>query len=71
MYCIYKPETIQKLIHMIHHMHIKTTWNENLFVGKLNHWYQWYLSEGVVPYAINSILYVTTLRGKYFKMYKN
>ena len=51
-------------------MHNKTC-NENLFVGKLKYWYQWYLSEeGAVHYAINSILYITTLREKYVKMYE-
>ena len=52
-------------------MNYKTTWNGTLFVGKLNHWYQWYLSEdGTVHYAINSILYDATLREKYIIMYK-
>ena len=38
----------------MHHIHNKTTWNENLFVGKLCKWYQWCLSEeGAVHYAIN------------------
>ena len=56
----------------MHHMHNKTTWNENLFVGKLNHWYQWYLSEGAVHYAVNLILYITILRVKYvLKCMKN
>ena len=45
MYGIYNLETIEKLINTIHHMHNKTTWNENLFVGKLKYWYQWYLFE--------------------------
>ena len=36
MYGIYNAETIEKLINMIHNMHNKTTWNEKLFVGKLN-----------------------------------
>ena len=72
MYSIYNSETIEKkLINTIHHMHNKTTRNENLFVGKLNKWYQWYLSEeGALHYAINSILYITTLREKYIKIYE-
>ena len=50
-------------------MHNKTTWNEKLFVGKLNNWYQWYLSvEGAVHYTINSILYIDTFRKKYITM---
>ena len=47
-------------------MHNKTNWNENLLVGKLKYWYQLHLSEeGAVHYAINLILYITTLREKY------
>ena len=53
-------------------MHNKTTWNENLFVGKLNYWYRWYLSEErAVDNNISPILYITTLREKYIKMYEN
>ena len=57
---------------MMYHMHNKTMWNENLFLYKLNHWYQWHLSnEGAVHYAINSIVYTMTLREKYIKMYES
>ena len=69
MYGIYNSDTLEKLINTMHKMHNNTTWNEKLFVGKLNKWYQWYLSkDGAVHYAINSILYITTLREKYVKM---
>ena len=51
-------------------MYNTKTWNERLFVGKLTHWFNWYLSEGVVFYAINYILYINTLRKKYNKMYE-
>ena len=69
LYGIYNSETIEKLINTIQKMH-KTTWNDNLFVGKLNKWFQWYLSKDrAVHNAINSMLYVTTLREKYVKMY--
>ena len=45
MYDNYNSKTIEKLINTIHHMHNKTTWNEDLFVGKLMYWYHWYLSK--------------------------
>ena len=52
-------------------MYNKTTWNKKLFVGKLNNWYQWYLSkDGVGHYAINSLLYITMMRIKYVRMYE-
>ena len=71
-YSIYNSDTLEKLINTVHKMHNKTTWSEKLFAGKLNNWYQWYLSEDrAVHYAINSILYIITLRGKYAKMHEN
>ena len=42
-----------------------------LFASKLTHWFNWYISEeGVVHYAINSILHISTLKEKYKKMYE-
>ena len=35
---------LEDSINTVHNMHNKTTLNETLFVGKLNNWYQWYLS---------------------------
>ena len=65
MYDIYNSEMTEKLINMIQYMHNKTPWNEKLFSGKLNNWFQWYISEeGAIYYAINSILYIATLREK-------
>ena len=72
MYGIYNSDSLEKLISTVHKMHNKTTWNEKLFACKLNDWYQWYLTkEGVEHYAINSLLYITTKREKYVKMYEN
>ena len=71
MYDIYNSETLEKLINIVHKMHNKTTWNEKLFPGKFNNWYQWYLSkDGVEHYAINSLLYIITMKEKYVKMYE-
>ena len=68
-YSIYNSDTWEKLINTVHKMHNKTTWNEKPFVGKLNNWYQWYLSkDGIVHYAINSLLYITTMGEKYVRM---
>ena len=55
----------------MHRLHNQTTWNEKLFVGKIDDWYHWYLSEkGVGHYAINSLIILTTAREKYVKMYE-
>ena len=71
-YGIYNSGTLEKLINTGHKMQNKTTWIEKLFVVKLNKWYQYYLSrDRAVHYAINSILYITTLREGYVKMYEN
>ena len=48
-----------------------TTWNERTFAGKLHDWMEIYSQdEGVCNYAINSILFLTTVCKKYVKMYK-
>ena len=49
-----------------------TTWNERTFAGKLHDWMEIYSQdEGVRNYAINSVLFLTTVRGKYVKMYES
>ena len=71
MYGIYNSDTLEKLINTIYKIHNTTTWNENLFAGKLNHCFYWYLSkDGDGHYAINSILYLTTLKENYVKIYE-
>ena len=40
--------------------------------GQIKDWYNWYLTtKGINHYAINSILFLTTVREKYVKMYEN
>ena len=66
MYSIYNSDTLEKLSSTVHEMLNKTTWNEKLFVGKLNNWYQWYLTtEGVENYTIISLFYITMMQEKY------
>ena len=51
-------------------MHNTTTWKEKIFAGKIHDWLELYFHvEGVHHYAISSILYLTTIREKYIKMY--
>ena len=55
----------------MHRIHNTTMWKERTFAGKLNQMYGLYLNqEGVCHFAINSVLYLTTFRGKYLKMYE-
>ena len=52
-------------------MHNTTSWNEKIFAGKIHAWFQWYLSKnGVGHYAKHSVLFLTTIREKYVKMYE-
>ena len=42
-----------------------------LFAGKLHDWMELYAQyEGMHNYAINSVLFLTTIREKYIKMYE-
>ena len=71
--CIYNAETLEKLIDTIHHMHNITTPNEKLFTGQLNTAYMLYINthgtQGKQHYAIHSLLYLGTIKEKYFQMY--
>ena len=71
MYGIYNSDTLETLIDTVHRLHNQTIWNEQLFAGKINSWYGWYLSEkGVDHYDINSLLFHNTAREKYVRMYE-
>ena len=71
MYGIYNSDTLEDLIKTVHKLHNTTTWNEKLFSGQIKDWYSWYLTtRSINQYAINSILFLTTVREKYVKMYE-
>ena len=71
MYGVYNSDTLTDLIDMVHRMQTFTTWNEKTFAGKLRDWMELYSQdEGVCNYAINSVLFLTTVREKYGKMYE-
>ena len=71
LYGIYNSDSLEALIDTVHRLHNQSTWNERLFVGKTEDWYRWYLSaRGVIHYAINSLLFLTTTREKCVKMYE-
>ena len=70
-YGVYNSDTLEDLINTVHKLHNKTTCNEKLFAGQIKDWYYYYLtSRGVNQYAVNSILFLTTVREKYVKMYE-
>ena len=71
MYGICNSDTLEDLIKTVHKLHNTTTWNEKLFSGQIKDWYSWYLTtRGINQYAVNSILFFTTVREKYVKMYE-
>ena len=68
MYGVYNSDTLEDLINTVHKLNNKTTWNEKLFSGQIKDWYYYYLtSGGVNQYAVNSILFLTTVQEKYVK----
>ena len=71
MYGVYNSDTLTDLIDTVHRMQNFTTWNEKTFPGKLHDWMELYApDEGACSYAINSVLFLTTVREKYVKMYE-
>ena len=71
MYGVYNSDTLEDLINTVHKLHNRTTWNEKLFSGQIENWYNYYSSSsGMQHYAINSLLFLTMVREKYVKMYE-
>ena len=71
MYGVYKSDTLTELIDTVHRMQNTTTWRERTFAGRSSQWFEMYLhQEGMHHYAINSVLYLTSVREKYIKMYE-
>ena len=60
MYGVYNSDTLTDLIDTVHRMQNFTTWNEKIYSQ----------DKGMCNYAINSVLYFTTVREKYVKMYE-
>ena len=69
MYGVYNLDTLEDLRDIVHKLHNRTTWNEKLFSGQIDSWYNYYSSStGKQHYAINSLPFLTTVREKYVKM---
>ena len=68
---VYNSDTLEDLIDTVHKLHNRTTWDEKFFSGQINNWYKYYSSStGLQHFAINSLLFLTTVREKYVKMYE-
>ena len=71
MHGVHKSDTLTALIRTVNNMQNTTAWKEGTFAGKLNQIYQVYLNEkGAHNFAINSVLFLTTVREKCVKMYE-
>ena len=71
MYGVYNSDTLTDLIDTVHRMQNFTSWNEKTFARKFHDWGEAYVKEdGICHYAINAILFLTTVREKYVKMYE-
>ena len=68
---VYNSDTLKDLIDTVHRMQNFTTGNEKTFAGKLHDWMEIYSQdEGMHNYAINSVLFLTTVQEKCVKMYE-
>ena len=64
-------DTLKDLIDTVHRMQNFMIWNEKTFAPRLHDWRELYLKdEGMRNYAINSILFLTTVREKYVRMFE-
>ena len=72
MYGKYNSDTLMDLINTVHHMQNLTTWKEKMFVGRMTEWVKKELakSKNEYSYSIDTILFLTTVREKYVKMYE-
>ena len=71
MYGIYNSDMLTALIRTVQNMQNRTTWNERTFAGKLTQLNECYLNEeGMCIFAISSMLFLTTEREEYVKMYE-
>ena len=70
-YGIYNSDTLEQLIEIVHRMQNTISWCKKTFAGKFNHWFEWYLhKDGVGHYIIISVLFLTTIREKYVRIYE-
>ena len=60
------------VIDTVHHMQNLTTWKEKMFVGKMTDWVKKELakSKNEYAYSVDTILFLTTVRERYVKMYE-
>ena len=72
-YGVYNAETLEKFIKTVHTLHSRQCMYEKLFVGQITKVYEYYSQIhgdcGIQHYAINSMLYLRTIKDKYIEFY--
>ena len=60
------------LIETVHKMHNVTTWKEKIFAGTMHKWLKDELTNSSIEfsYSIDSMLFLTTIKEKYVRMYE-
>ena len=73
MYGVYNAEMLERLIKTVHTLHSKQTMYESLNAGRMSAAYEYYSQihdeQGIQHYAINSMLYLRTIKDKYIEIY--
>ena len=73
MYGIYNAETLENLVKTVHTLHHRQSLYESLFASQTSPAYEVYSQMhgacGIQHYAVNSMLYLHTIKDKYIKIY--
>ena len=61
-----------ELVKTVHQMQNVTTWKEKIFVSEMNKWLKHKLADihNEFDYSIDTMLFLTTVKGKYVRMYE-
>ena len=73
MYGVYNAEMLERLVKTVHILHSRQTLYKNLLASKTSAAYEYHSQmhseQGIQHYAINSMLYLRTVKDKYIEIY--
>ena len=73
MYGVYSTETVDKLIKTVYALHSRQSIYKSLFTGQMTkaskYYSQMHRDHDIQHYAINSMLYLRSIKDKYMEMY--
>ena len=72
MYGKFNSDTLMELVKTVDQMQNVTTWKEEIFVSEMNEWLKYKLADihNEFDYSIDAILFLTTVKEKYERMYE-